>query len=262
MADAFARHRADVEAARESGDPNEMKATYQLLGAYLEEDVGDDLDRVPVLSFSETTPVVAATVPIDADVVLDAGCGPNPALAIAVGTRRDRVVVGLDISLGTMRLAVAVAARAGVALLPVVGDVECLPFRSFAFDAVVCDDTIEHLPDDRAGARELGRVTDDHGTVIVATPNRRSLEVIWRKLRDQLRRRRLPEQAYYAAESHLREYTPRELSAVLAVGLVVRRFAVVGWQGGRKRRLASNLVQRRPFRRFTRTVVAVANPAR
>jgi ubiquinone/menaquinone biosynthesis C-methylase UbiE len=262
MTDAFTRHRADVELALESGDPEQIKAAYRLLGAYLEEDLAHDLDRVPVLSFGETTPLVAAAVPAAAGLVLDAGCGPNPALAIAIGSQPDRVVVALDIGLGTARLALAVAARSGVALRVVVGDVERLPFRSRAFDAVVCDDTIEHLPDDRTGVRELSRVATDRGTVIVATPNRHSLEVIWRKLRDRLRGRRPPAAAYYAAESHLREYTPRELSAVLAEALHVRRFAVVGWRTGRKGRLATRLVRRGPFRRFTRTVVAVAEPVR
>jgi ubiquinone/menaquinone biosynthesis C-methylase UbiE len=262
MTDAFTRHRADIEAARASGDPHQIKAAYRSLGTYLEDDTGDDLDRVPVLSFGETTPVVAAEVPADADLVLDAGCGPNPALAIALASPASRTVIILDIGLGTSRLALAVAARSSVRLVAVVGDVESLPFRNAAFDAVVCDDTIEHLPDDRQGGRELSRVTCDEGMVIVATPNRRSLEVLWRKTADRSRLRRLPASAYFAADSHLREYTPRELTRVLDPALDVRRFAVVGWRGGRVARLATRVVRRKPFRRFTRTIVAVAQPVR
>ena len=262
MTDAFSRHRADIEAAFASGDAEQIKAAYRSLGSYLEADTADDLDRVPVLSFSETTPVVAAEVPAAAELVLDAGCGPNPALAITIGSDPRRAVVALDIGLGTARLAAAVAQRAGVALLPIVGDVERLPFRSGAFDAVVCDDTIEHLPDDRAGARELSRVTRDRGTVIVATPNRHSLEVLWRKLNDRLRGHKRPASAYYAAASHLREYTPKELEAVLSPSLSVRHNSVVGWERGRKSRLATRLVQRGPFRALTRTVVAVTEPVR
>jgi len=262
MTDAFSRHRADIEDAFASGNPEQIKAAYRSLGSYLESDTGDDLDRVPVLSFSETTPVVAAEVPAEASLVLDAGCGPNPALAITIGADRRRTVVALDIGLGTARLAVAVAQRAGVELVGIVGDVERLPFRPGAFDAVVCDDTIEHLPDDRAGARELSRVTRDGGTVIVATPNRHSLEVLWRKLNDRMRGRRLPASAYYAAASHLREYTPSELTGVLSPSLRVQHHAVVGWQRGRKSRLATKLVTLKPFRVFTRTVVAVAEPVR
>ena len=258
--DAFARHHGDIEAALRSGDPGQIKAAYQSFGAYLEVDLADDLENVPVLSFQETTPVVAAQVPVDAGLVLDAGCGPNPALAIAVAAERPRTVVALDIGVGMVRLAVAVAARAGRELVAVVGDVERLPFRAAAFDAVVCDDTIEHLPDDRKGVRELGRVTRARGTIIVATPNRHSLEVLWRKALDRVRGRRLPSSAYYAAQSHLREYTPRELRDVLEGPLRVERFAVVGWHTGLKGRLASRLVRHRPCRQFTRTVVAVAEP--
>ena len=262
MTDAFTRHRADIDARAASGDADQIKAAYRSLGTYLEADMADDLDRVPVLSFGETTPVVAAEVPATADLVLDAGCGPNPALAIALASQPSRVVVALDIGLGTARLAEAVAARAGARLIPIVGDVERLPFRSDAFDAVVCDDTIEHLPDDRQGARELSRVTRRAGTVIVATPNRRSLQVLWRKTSDTARLRRQPASAYYAADSHLREYTPRELTVLLDPALDVRHLAVVGWRGGRMARLATRVIRRKPFRRFTRTIVAVAEPAR
>src|SRR6185369_6172933 len=97
MTDPFTRHRADIEAARASDDPEQIKAAYRSFGAYMESAVADDLDRVPVLSFSETTPVVAAEVPASADLVLDAGCGPNPALAIAIAGDASRTVVALDI---------------------------------------------------------------------------------------------------------------------------------------------------------------------
>ena len=51
------------------------------------------------------------------------------------------------------------------------------------------------------------------GRMVVATPNRHSLEVVYRKGRDLLRGRRQPASAYYAATSHLREYTSRQCEA-------------------------------------------------
>ena len=75
-------------------------------------------------------------------------------------------------------------------MLGVVGDVERLPFRSHAFDALVCDDTIEHLPDDRRGVSELASVVRPGGMLVIATPNRYSLQIVWRKLRDRLASRR------------------------------------------------------------------------
>ena len=60
------------------------------------------------------------------------------------------------------------------------------------------------------------------GRMVVATPNRHSLGVIRRKLADRLRRRRRPPSAYYAAESHLREYTWAEFERVLCPHLIVR----------------------------------------
>ena len=220
-ADPFVRHAEDVTQALPGGAPRDIKGTYIAFGRYLEERF--DGAEPPQLSLPETAQAVAAAVPAAARLVLDAGCGPNPVASLAVASR-GREVVALDIGIGMVRLARQVAAARGHRIAGVVGDVEALPFRSAAFDAVVSDDTIEHLPDDRAGARELARVTAPGGTVVVATPNRRSLDVLRRRLLDRLRRRRLPPQAYFAAASHLREYTATDLRQVLEPSLRVERF--------------------------------------
>lgn len=258
--DPFARHRADVEASVASGDPDAIKRSYRDLGGYLLDAYADGSEPPPVLSWPETASVAAAAIPAGAVRVLDAGCGPNPATAMAVA-RAGRVVVALDIGLGTVILARDVARAGGVTLHGVVGDVEHLPVRSGAMDAVICDDTIEHVPADRAVAAELARCLRPGGVAVVATPNRRGMLVTGRRARDRIRGRRRPPEAYFATPTHLREYTPAELGRVLDGPFVVERFLTVGWPPTSwPRRLASVAVRVRPLRGLTRVVVAVARP--
>jgi SAM-dependent methyltransferase len=256
-ADPFERHRREVAEVLIGGTADDVKRLYVHLGEDLESAFGDDPAAVPRLSYPETAEVVADAVPRTARLVLDAGCGPDPGAGTLVA-RRGAAVVALDIGLGTVRLARAKAALEGVHLLAVVGDVEQLPFRDGAFDAVVCDDTIEHLPDDAAGARELRRVTADGGRVVVATPNRWSAQVLVRKLRDRRAGRRHPASHYYAAESHLREYTWRQLERVTrGAGLRIVARRSVDWPGGGRRALASAVTRRWPGRLVARMLVLV-----
>ncbi len=258
----WARHAREVDEVLAAGDPDAIKRLYVNLGSFLEADYAETADSAPVLSLPETGVVVERLLSGVGGVLLDAGCGPNPAVAIALARRPDRTVVALDIGLGTVRLAVAGAQHAGVRLIGVVGDVEALPFRDGAFGGGVCDDTIEHLPDDDRGASELARVLRARSCMVVATPNRRSLGVLRRKLLDRLRGRRRPPSAYYAAESHLREYTWPGLERVLDPHLRVRRRAGVGWSGAGARRVANRIVTLPGARRLSRMVVVVVEPRR
>lgn len=212
--DAVERHRSQAAEVVASGDPAAIKALYVDLGDDLWARHGDAPETAPLFSLAGTHPVVAAEFDGGNGTVLDAGCGPYPALSIALA-RGDRTVVALDIGLGTVRSALGVAAARDVTLLGVVGDVEALPFRTGAFAGVACDDTIEHLPDDRAGADELVRVCAPDALLVVATPNRHSLGVLRRKLGDRLRGRRHPDRHYFVSDSHLREYTWRELETLV-----------------------------------------------
>ena len=258
--DPFRRHRADVEASIRSGDPAAIKQSYRDLGSYLHDAYGDGDQVPPQLSWPETASVVAGAIPVRAVRILDAGCGPNPATAIAVH-RPDRLVIALDIGFGTVCLACATGRARDCNLAGVVGDVEHLPLRRGSLDAAICDDTIEHVPDDRAVARELARCLRPGGVVVVATPNRWGLQVLARRMKDTMRGRRLPQHAYFATSSHLREYTPAELGRVLAEDFVVDRFLTVGWGASSlARRIASRVVRGGPLHTFTRVVVALGTP--
>lgn len=257
--DPFARHREEVAATLPGGgaDPAAVKRLYVHLGEDLAAAYAHDPLSAPRLSYPETAAVVAAQVPASARLVLDAGCGPDPGVGLLLAERGAHVVA-LDIGHGTVALAVAGAAARGRRLVGVVADVERLPFRDGAFDAVVCDDTVEHLPDDREGLRELGRVVSPGGRVVLATPNRWSAQVLARRARDLRQGRRHARSHYFAAESHLREYTwPGLVRVARSTGLRVVGYRSVDWPGGGRRAVASRLTRRGPGRLVGRVLVLV-----
>lgn len=254
----LARHQAVTPEVLAGGDPEAIKRLYVDLGRDFWEAEG--IDDVPVLSVPETHRVVESRLAGARGLVLDAGCGPNPALSIALGTTPDRTVVALDIGWGTVRVGREIAAGEGARLLGVVGDVERLPFRDGVFDALACDDTIEHLPDDAAGVGELARVLRPGGRAVLATPNRSDARVVRRKLRDRLRGVRRPDRAYYCSNSHLREYTWPEFERLARPAFRVRARYPVGWDRGWKGKVASAAVRVPPLRRLSQMIVVEAEP--
>ncbi|MGH9121589.1 MAG: class I SAM-dependent methyltransferase [Acidimicrobiales bacterium] len=255
-----------------SGDPARIKDLYKQLGADWWEAQGGKLGEIPVLSLPETAPLVCACLDGVSGLVLDAGCGPNPAVSIRLagpgGSRAGgsgaggsaRWVVSLDIGWGTVRVARSIAAAEGAVLLGVVGDVEYLPFRDGAFDGVVCDDTIEHLPDEDAGVRELARVSRAGGTVVLATPNRHNVAILRRRAVDLLRRRGRPASDYFVSTSHLREHTWAEAEALVEGRFEVVGRTAVGWSGPGARRAATRVVELPGLFRLGQMVVLSLRP--
>ncbi|HKO18839.1 MAG TPA: class I SAM-dependent methyltransferase [Acidobacteriaceae bacterium] len=52
-------------------------------------------------------------------------------------------------------------------------DIALLPFRDESFDAVILNEVLEHVPDDRAVLTEVARVLRWRGLLLVFSPNRR-----------------------------------------------------------------------------------------
>lgn len=69
----------------------------------------------------------------------------------------------------------------------VVGDMTRMPFRDGAFDGVTTGETLEHLDDDAAAAREIGRVLRDGGACIATVP---ALQSLWSASDDYYEHRR------------------------------------------------------------------------
>jgi SAM-dependent methyltransferase len=259
--DPLANHRASAGAALNSGDPDVIKRLYIQLGSdWVDAHPDDtDLESLPVLSAGETTPVVVGHLRKVAGLVLDAGCGPNPAVSLALAGGPAQVV-SLDIGWGTVQVARQLARHRGLSLAGVVGDVERLPFRDGCFDGVSCVDCLEHLPDDAAGVRELGRVANAAGTIVLATPNRRNADVLRQRLRDVLRGNRKRREDYFVSNSHIREYTWAELERLIAPVLRLRRRAPVGWSRGWKTNLATRILNVWPVHQLSQMIVVVTEP--
>ena len=260
--DPLAKHQEVTDAVLASGDPDAIRNLYQDLG----DDLWDSfrqgqLEGVPVLSAPETLPIVVGALEGTTGTILDAGCGPNPAAAIRLAVHEPgRHVVALDLGWGMVKTALEVARQQGVVLSGMVGDLEHLPFRSNAFEGLVCDDTIEHVPDDREGLRELSRVLRPYGAAVLATPNRHSAAVLKRRLDDLRSGRRRPASDYFVANSHLREYTWSQFERLVRPAFVVERRIPVGWSAGRKRRFLTRLFRLPTLYRLSQTIVLRCRP--
>jgi len=143
-----------------------------------------------------------ALLPGDGARVVDVGCGDGRHVAEAA--RRGARAVGVDYDAD--ELARARARGQGLRIDFVVADAARLPFRDAAFDAAICTETLEHLPDDRAAMRELARVLRDDAPLLGAVPSHFTELVYWRLSRGYRD----------APGGHVRIYAPRVLFGRLA----------------------------------------------
>lgn len=95
----------------------------------------------------------------------------------------------------------------------IVGDMTRMPFKDGVFDGVTTGETLEHLRDDAAAAREIGRVLRDGGSCIATVP---ALQSLWSASDD-----------YY---EHLRRYSRTQLGSLFhAAGLQVEKATYWGF---------------------------------
>jgi SAM-dependent methyltransferase len=84
--------------------------------------------------------------------------------------QRGYPVIGIDYALEA-----ALHVRRTSTIPVVVGDMTRMPFRDGVFDGVTTGETLEHLDDDAAAAREIGRVLREGGACIATVPALESL---------------------------------------------------------------------------------------
>jgi len=105
--------------------------------------------------------------------VLDAGCGAGRHLCEAFRNRGVHVV-GCDLrweDLEKTRSFLCLMAKdCDGRWLVAKGDVTRLPFQDGAFDAVICSEVLEHIPDNRSAIRELVRVLKPGRPLVVSVP--------------------------------------------------------------------------------------------
>jgi len=97
--------------------------------------------------------------------VLDVGCGNGAYLGTLARRRHDGMVVGADLSPGMLD---AARTRTKHPCL-MIADVQQIPFRDAAFDAVMAMHMLYHAPDRALAIRELRRVMRDGGVTLVVT---------------------------------------------------------------------------------------------
>lgn len=120
------------------------------------------------------------------DRVLDLGCGEGRhAHGLHVLGGLD--VVGVDLDEASLQ-----KARDGLASLPprpegdpgrtefLTGDATRLDFADGSFDAVICSEVLEHLPDYDAALREIRRVLRPHGRLCISVPHAWPERLCWR----------------------------------------------------------------------------------
>lgn len=134
--------------------------------------------------------------------VIDVGCGDGRHIAEAA--RRGCFAVGLDYDATELRQARARIGTDRVDL--VVGDASRLPFRNRAFDAVICTETLEHLPDDSGAIAEIARLLKPRGRLLGAVPSHFTELAFWR----------LSHGYSHTPGGHVRIYRPRRLITQLA----------------------------------------------
>jgi SAM-dependent methyltransferase len=87
----------------------------------------------------------------------------------------------------------------------------CLPFRDDAFDAAICSETLEHVPNDVGVLRELRRVMQEGGTLAVSVPATRVESWMWK----------LSWEVSHTPGGHIRIYERGEL---------LTKLRAAGWQ--------------------------------
>ena len=105
--------------------------------------------------------------------ILDLGAGTGGVSAALAADGKHRVVAVDIVANEDLR-----AMRGAVQVEQVIATADALPFADESFDVVLCLETIEHLPNAHASAREMMRVLRSGGQVMITTPAR--LRFLWK----------------------------------------------------------------------------------
>jgi len=140
--------------------------------------------------------------------VLDAGCGAGRHLCEAFRVNGIDVV-GIDLNWGdlekTRSFLCLMSAECNGRWLISKGDVTHLPFKDEAFDAVICSEVLEHIPDNQRAIRELVRVLKGGRPLAVSVPRFLPEKICWV----------LSEAYHHEPGGHIRIYRKNELLNLL-----------------------------------------------
>lgn len=152
--------------------------------------------------------------------VLDVGCGASATYEEHLQQLGKRVV-SIDFSYPFLSIAKRKGQSRGVQ-----ADATCIPFPDAAFDAVICSETLEHIPDDPGVIAEIERVLRPGGLLFLTVPN------YWHAMRFVAGLSGNP--AFLDMQvGHVREYSRRKVDVLLGSRFAVRaRYSVPFlWKG-------------------------------
>jgi SAM-dependent methyltransferase len=199
----------------------ELQRLYELTGALMRRRYGSSTD------FNHcSVPAVSATVlrmagAISPCPLLNVGMGGYPFVDMEL-TTRGFSVTGVEYSESLTALAREVAGYRGGEIRAVVADGAGLPFRNASFEACLCSETVEHVPDDRAIIRDIHRVLKPGGVLLLTVPCLLAFIGLGRRAVERLRSGRMT-----LHPTHLREYTYRSAKRLVDPYFIVERWAHV-----------------------------------
>jgi SAM-dependent methyltransferase len=128
--------------------------------------------------------------------------------------REGRTVVATDLSLRSLEYLARRAHSSGLvrSVLPVVGDINNLPFLDDVFSTATTAETFEHLPDDQRAADEMARVLQPGGWLVGTVPAGPSQWSDWDDW-----------------AGHLRRYAPSDMEGLLSRAGFEPQATTWGW---------------------------------
>ncbi len=151
---------------------------------YYREEAGDGAFTSPTFIQKVLAEILAHIPESSMRCALDLGSGSGGNLNVL--STCFPTVVASDISLRVLRRSREAHPFAAFAA----SDVHSLPFRSVAFDVIVCTEVFEHVLDLRRAINECRRVLRDGGYLVVSTPNYGNLVGLVKWYKDWRSRRR------------------------------------------------------------------------
>jgi len=100
--------------------------------------------------------------------IIDIGCGSSPLITLL-----DSDCIGIDTNVAKLRF---MRKRSTASFLAM--DAQCLTFKDYSFDHVLCIELIEHLHNLELAISEISRILKPLGTAVIATPDYGTLR--WR----------------------------------------------------------------------------------
>lgn len=122
--------------------------------------------------------------PSRGQLILDAGCGPGTYGIILAQEGND--VIGIEISTEATSIAKQRANQKKVNFLPLVGDLERLPFKDNSFDICFCGWVLHHFANMDTAVTELSRVLKPGGKLALAEPNESNAAMRFSRLIENL----------------------------------------------------------------------------